>query len=70
MPDIQEMRNYVSKISSNPDWIERVARMGDDQVIAIYYRKIEDAAYLQRIDEEHTPKPKEKEEPDDPPTLF
>lgn len=70
MPGIQEMRNYVSNISSNPSWEERVARMGDEQVIAIYYRKMEDAAYFRRIDEKHTPKPKEKEEPDDPPTLF
>jgi hypothetical protein len=68
MPEIQEMRNFVSNISSNPDWKERVARMGDAQVIAIYYRKIEDAAYFRRIDEEHTPKKKEK--PDEPPTLF
>lgn len=67
-PDIQAMRNYVTHISSNPHWEERVARMPDDQVIAIYYRKIEDAAYFRRIDEKHTPKPKEK--PDDPPTLF
>lgn len=42
--------------------------MPDDQIIAIYHRKIEDVAYFRRIDEKHTPKPKEK--PDDPPTLF
>lgn len=69
MPDIQEIRNYVTKISSNPDWEEKVARMGDDQVIAIYYSKIESAAYFRKIDEEHTPKPKE-EKPPDAPTLF
>jgi len=66
--DIQTMRNFVSKISSNPDWEEKVARMGDDQVIAIYHRKIETAAYLSRINKEHTPK--EKPKPDEPPTLF
>jgi hypothetical protein len=68
MPDIQEIRNFVTKISSNPDWIERVSRMGDDQVIAIYYSKMNTQNYLRKIDEEHTPK--SPEEPPDAPTLF
>jgi hypothetical protein len=68
MPDIQEIRNFVTKISSNPDWEERVSRMGDDQVIAIYYSKMNTKDYLRKIDEKHTPKP--PEEPPDAPTLF
>jgi hypothetical protein len=67
MPDIQEMRNYLSGLYGE-NWEERIARMADEQVIAIYFRKIETAAYLRNIDERHTPKP--KEEPDEPPTLF
>lgn len=68
-PDIQYMRNYLSGLyGGNINWQEQVARMGDDQILAIYHRKIRDAEYLRRIDEKHTPKP--KEEPDDPPTLF
>lgn len=66
---VQEMRNWLSQqYGGNDFWQATVAEMPDDQVIAIYHRKIEDAAYFRRIDEEHTPKP--KEEPDDPPTLF
>lgn len=69
MTDVQTMRNYLSSLyGGNETWQERVARMGDDQVIAIYHRKMETAKYLRRIDENHTPKPEEK--PDDPPTLF
>lgn len=69
MPDIQEMRNYLSSLyGGNANWQEQVARMGDDQVIAIYHRKIETAEYLRKIDEKHTLKLEER--PDDPPTLF
>jgi hypothetical protein len=69
MPDIQEMRNWLSQqYGGNTSWQATVAEMSDEQVIAVYFRKIETKEYLRRIDEKHTPK--KKEEPDEPPTLF
>ena len=54
MPDIQFMRNYVSNLYGGPlKWQERVARMDDDQVIAIYFRKIEEP----KRPEPQTPEP-------------
>lgn len=34
------MREYLMKYSDNPEWHKRVTRMNDDQVVAIYFRMI------------------------------
>ena len=66
MPDIQYMRNFVSNYygEDNMTWQEKVARMNDEQVIAIFHRMIEEKP-------KPPPPPEEKEKPDDDnPTLF
>lgn len=35
--DISSMRNYILKMYPGPKWIDKVAHMRDDQVIAIYF---------------------------------
>lgn len=37
MANVGEMRNYILKMYPGPKWIEKVAHMRDDQVMAIYF---------------------------------
>lgn len=37
---IEEMRNFVSKVSSTESWKKRVKKMPDSQVFAIYKREM------------------------------
>ena len=37
MANVNEMRNYILKMYPGPRWTEKVARMGDAQVMAVYY---------------------------------
>lgn len=59
-PDILYMRNFVANRygEENLNWQEQVSRMGDDQVMAIYFRMIEEK-----------PKPSEPPPPLDPPEI-
>lgn len=42
MSDINQKRNYLVGLYPGPTWKARVAQMADEQVIAIYFRAIED----------------------------
>ena len=35
--DVQAMRDYILKMYPGPRWVEKVARMKDSQVMAVYY---------------------------------
>ena len=37
MTNVNEMRNYILKMYPGVRWTEKVARMRDDQVMAVYY---------------------------------
>lgn len=70
-PDIQYMRNFVANRygEDNLKWQARVAEMPDDQVMAIFYRMVEEKPKPKPEPPPLSP-PEIKEESDDPPTLF
>ena len=37
MANINEMRNYILEMYDGPKWVEKVAHMRDNQVMAVYY---------------------------------
>lgn len=69
--DIQYMRNFVSLRYGERaiKWIAHVAEMPDDQVMAIYFRMVEEKPKPKPEPPPISP-PEIKEDSDDPPTLF
>lgn len=35
--NVNEMRNYILKMYPGPRWVDKVAHMNDNQVMAIYF---------------------------------
>ena len=35
--DVKNMRDYILKMYPGPNWIAKVAKMNDDQVMAVYF---------------------------------
>ena len=46
---IASMRKAIANVYNSPRWSNRVARMPDNQVIAIYYRFLEQGRF-ERVD--------------------
>ena len=65
--NVQEMRNYISQAYKG-NWDEPLSRMGDDQIIAIYYRLIEKPNDIPPMSFFEIPQIKKK--PDAQDTLF
>ncbi|HVI79596.1 MAG TPA: hypothetical protein VM715_15805 [Candidatus Acidoferrum sp.] len=63
-PDVGYMRDFLLNRYPGERWKNRVSEMNADQVIAIYFRMIEEKP----TPEPPLPKPEEKEPPND--TLF
>jgi hypothetical protein len=70
-PDIFYMRNFVANRygTENLTWQERVSRMGDDRVMAIYFRMVQERPKPPKPPPPLEP-PEIKEDDPDAPTLF
>lgn len=43
--DIYDMRAAIVSVYPNATWKHRVSRMGDDQIVAIYYKFLKDGKF-------------------------